>query len=581
MEPCRRSSVLVLCAALAAAGARAQVGLGNYGIVISEAVHGPSQPLFNGQPIPTYVEFVNLQIANPFLPVPMRFSDGAGSATLTINVGGSIASLTIGQNVGGTGSPTTSLGGNVQPPPAAQPAVPPAEPPVLLIASAPFPPGFLPAGAKVLVDATLFSGPRAAFAAAGVATEICLSIPALTSPPQPPLADRLAVPPAVPVVACAPAAIGGAFLSTGTLVNTAGAVTRWMYVDSDTDLDFDGVFSPSPGAVNPEMSHVDGFLFAPPGPPGQVHPNPESGAPLTLAGTLAGTLSSANATVSGIKFHNQNPPYDRVIANPVFDRILGASATITGSFTSVGPSFTSLPGYLSGLTLAGTNVSVAIPPAAVGGTPGALSMSNGPSTLVAAGAEPAPQSATQFRLRRIYTDFLADSGTTATGDADDAATDTLPGSTGGGNVWCEVIVYDAAGNRYKGKAKNWPSSGCTGGAKLALGTTPGTGEATLIDYCFNPSSTVYNLFSMTPAISCGGPLLFGLCPDALTTWLLSPPLPLGSEPFHVVTDVDGVYGWSVPAPAMIAFVGMTFEGVGVEYNGGGVVQISSTAEVTF
>lgn len=576
MEPCRRLAVPVLCALALAGGAAAQVGAGNYGVVISEAVHGPSQPLVAGQPMPTYIEIVNRQIANPVVPNPIQLTN----ALLTINVSGSVATFSIPATTLPPTPVPTSLGGNVQPSPANQPAVPPALPPVLVISSGAFPPGVLPTGARVLIDSNFFSGPRANLAQVGVPTEICLTIPAFVTPLQPALADRLVIPPAVPVVACAGPAIGGGFNPTGTLVNTAGRVTRWTYIDSDTDIDFDGVFLPSPGAVNPEMSHVDGFLFGTAAIPGLPHPNPELGAPLLFSGAVAGNLSSSGAVVTGLKFHNANPPYDRIIANPAFDRILGAPATITGSYTSAGSSFTTIPGYLSNLILAGTNVVVNVPPPS-GGSSGVLIMNNGPSTLAGLGAEPVPLNPAQVRLRRIYTDGIADSGNSTAGDADGAAQDSLPGSTGGNNVWCEVIVYDAAGNSYKGKAKNWPSSGCGGGPKLALGTTPGTGDATLIDYCFNPSATVFNLFSQTPAALCGGPLLFGICPDALTNWLLAPPLPLGSEPFNVVTDVDGVYGWSVPAPAMLAFVGMTFEAVGVEYNGGGVVQVSSTATITF
>ena len=577
MEPCRRLSALVLCASALTAAAAAQVGAGNYGVVISEAVHGPSQPLIAGQPMPTYIEIVNRQIANPVVPTPIQLTN----ALLTINVSGSVATFlipatTLPPPVG----VSTSLGGNVQPLPANQPATPPLQPPVLIISSGPFPPGVLPLGARVLIDTNFFSGTRANFAQAGTPTEACLSIPAVAVPPQPPLADRLVIPPAIPTVACAGPAIGGAFNPTGTLVNTAGRVSRWTYVDSDTDIDFDGVFATSPGAVNPEMSHVDGFLFGAASTPGLAHPNPELGAPLLFAGAVTGSISSNGAVVTGLKFHNANPPYDRIIANPAYDRVIGAPATITGTFTSAGSSFTTIPGYLSNLLPAGTNVIVNVPPPP-GGSSGVLIMNNGPSTLAELGTEPVPLNTTQVRLRRIYTDGIADAGHSLFGDADGAAQDSLPGSTGGNNVWCEVIVYDAAGNSYKGKAKNWPSSGCGGGPKLALGTTPGTGDGTLIDYCFNPTATVYNVFSQTPAALCGGPLFFGICPDALTNWLLAPPLPLGTEPFHVVTDVDGVYGWSVPAPLMIAFVGMTFEAVAIEYNGGGVVQVSSTATVTF
>jgi hypothetical protein len=558
-----RALVLFAAAAVATGTVSAQGSGANVGVVFSEVAHGPSLPPFGGQPMPSYVELVNLQIANPVLPPPVSLA----GATVGAVVNG-VATLTVipASVTGGL----SFLGGNVQPPPAPQPPALPANPPVFLIASAPFPAGVLPPNARVHVDPAFF---QPNFGAPGALTELCI---VTATPTQ--FTDQVVIPPAVPTAGCGPIP----FVVTNAFVNTTGHVSRWMYVDSETDIDFDPDFAPSPGVVNPEMSHVDGFLFGQPGTPGVPHPDPAQGAPLVFAGVTTGTLSGVGAVVTAVKFHNNSPPYDRIVTDPVFDRVIGAPATISGAFTATGVFQANLPGYLSGLNLAGSTVVITTSPVTPGGQPGVLTMPNGPSTLVDLGVEPVPSNPTTFRIRRLYTDSLADSGSTGTGETSDSQNDTLPGSTGGGNLWCEVIVYDAAGNRYKGKAKNWPPGpGCTTGPKLALGTTTGTGDGTLIDFCFNPLATVYNIFAATPASSCGGPVLFGLCMDPLFVSLISPPFPLVTDPINVFTDTDGVYGWSVPAGALLSLVGTTLYGVGVEYTGSGVVQASSTSSVTF
>jgi hypothetical protein len=573
--------------AFSAAGfAGAQIATGNYGVKISELVHGPSQPTVGGLPVPTYVELVNVQIANPVVPQPMQLT----GATLAISVNGSVGVFTF--PAANAANVPSLLGGNVQPVPAAQPAVPPTEPPVCIVANGPLPTTMLPPGALVFVAPGLFAGPRAAFASVGVATEVCLQVPAFPPGPapfllpQPPVHDRMAIPPATAQLLCG--ATPSPFTQTNGWSNVNGRVSRWLYMDSNTDLDFDAIFPISPGVVNPEMAHVDGFTFGPPAPVGTPHPNPLLGAPLVFAGSATGTISAPPAVVTGVKFKSPvgaSIPNDRLITAPVFDRTIGAAVTINGAFVSQGPSFGTLPGYLSGLAPAGITTTIVVPPTSTGGPPGVLTLPSGPSSLAfPPDAQPTPLNPTQFRIRRVFTDGIPDSGTSGTGDTSAAMDDTIPGSTGGGNVWCEVIVYDAAGNRYVGKAKNWPAPAACGitGAKLTLGTTGGgVGDGTVINHCHNPTATVYTLFSMTPAVSCGGPLFLGLCPDAVLNALLSPLLPLGTDPYHVMTDADGVFGWSVPAPTLAAFAGFTFEGVSVEYAGVSIVQISNVASVTF
>lgn len=567
-RPARRIGAAVLFAAILAPAVRPQAAVPNFGVVISEIAHGPSLPPVAGNPMPSFIELVNLEIANPVVPpiVPLA------GMNVTVTVNGSTVTFPMPALIPGTPPlPPVPfvppvLGGNVQPPPAAQPVVPPVEPAVFLLAAFPFPPGVVPAGVQVFIAPFLFNGPLAAFASAGAATEVCIHVPSINHD------DQLVVPPALPAAPCQ--TLLAPFTVTGALNNTSGKVVRWTYVDSETDIDFDGGFAISPGVVNPAMSHVDGFLFGPPGGGGAV----DAGAPLVLAGPI-GAFSVPTAVVTGIKFHNANPPYDRVVTNPVFDRALGAPATITGNYVSVGPSFPTAPNYFSGLILAGSSVVITAPPGPGGGSSGVLSMPNAGSSLVDLYTEPDPAVPGQVRIARVYTDGLGDSGTTGSGDASDAQRDTIPGSTGGGNVWCEVVIYDAAGNKYKGKAKNWPPSPGSATPRLSLGTS-GSGDGLLVDDAFDPLTEIYNVFSMTPAATCGVPLLAGLCPDALMLAMISPPYPLGVEPFHFLTDVDGVYAWSVAAPAMLAFAGITFEGIAVGFSGGSFY-ISQPASVTF
>ncbi|HYC76457.1 MAG TPA: hypothetical protein VEI02_02410 [Planctomycetota bacterium] len=576
---CRRRRPLLAVAVALAGPLAAQGPAGLAGVVISEAAHGPSITSPTGPAMPSYIELVNRKIANPVYPAPVVLN----GATITTTVNGASFTVTLPAQ-----PPTLHVGGNVQPPPAPQPPPPTTgyPGPVLLIAEFPFPASAsIPANVQVVIAPALFTGPQAAFCAPGASTEVCLAMPGAPTVAS----DALVVPPLLGVVGCAPpsAFVFGTAPGPGLFANGSGHVSRWTYVDSNTNIDFDDGFLPSPGVVNPEMSHVDGFLFADAAPPGVPHPVPDLGAPLAFnTAGLPGTstysfVAGASPRVSAVKFHNASPPYDRLVTDPAFDRVLAGQASIGGAFTaSTAAPFPGFPGYLDNLTLLGNSLVITAPALSPGGNPGVLVMNMGPSTLVAAVAQEHPAEPGDYRIAKTFTDGLTDSGSIGTGDLSDSQSDSLPGSTGGNNVWCEVIVYDAAGNSYKGKAKNWPPSGCTG-PRLAMGSSAGTGDGTVIDYCFNPGATVFNLLSGTPAVGCGGPLLVGLCPDAWTTWLLTPLMPLGTPPFHITTDAAGVFGWTVPAPTLLALVGLSFEGVGIEYNGAGIVQISPVATVTF
>ena len=110
----------------------------------------------------------------------------------------------------------------------------------------------------------------------------------------------------------------------------------------------------------------------------------------------------------------------------------------------------------------------------------------------------------------------------------------------------------------------------------------GGGSFTLINLCNNPNALVANLFSSTPAGSCGGPLFpsGGICPDGVTVWTLSPPQ-FGSQPFFVTADLAGMYLFQLGTGTLSALSGLTFEGIAIEYNSLGIVQQSGVNSITF
>src|SRR5262245_12010113 len=97
----QRSAVALITASLAAVSISAQ---GNQGILFSEVVHGPTI----GGGMPSYIELVNVRIANPTIPPPVQMNGTVITASVnnqpphTVTIAGAVL-----------------LGGNVQPPPAA------------------------------------------------------------------------------------------------------------------------------------------------------------------------------------------------------------------------------------------------------------------------------------------------------------------------------------------------------------------------------------------------------------------------------------------------------------------------------
>lgn len=548
----RRVAIALMTAALAAASTAAQ---GNQGVIISEVAHGPSLPPVGGVPMPSYIELVNVKIANPVVPPSVPIGVMMANAVISASVNNNppqFFGIPLGFN----------LGGNVQPPPASQPPSAPLDPPVLVIASGAFPPGVLPTGITPILAPGLFAGANALLGAPGAAFELCFFNPATN------MGDRIHLGP--PFSMTCP---GSPFTNTGTFAPTSGRAVRWVYVDSNTDIDFDPGFSISPGVVNPQMAHVNGFFFGTPGSPAL------GGAPLQVTGAAtAGNLSFPPlGRVKSVHFLNSF--LDRKITNPAFDPVINAQVFMSASFTAQAPTSTSAPNFLPGLQISNETMTITAP-----NTPsiGILDMPMGLSTQVGTALGPSAAAATDIRPERIFTDNITDAAAFVTGSPTAVQIDVIPPSTGGGNTWCEIIVYDYQGNQYRAKVKNWPTNDQCTGPLLGLGTDL-AGSATIIDLCFNPNSMVANLFSGTPAMTCGGPLLpgNGICPDATTTWIFTPPQ-FGSAPFFVNADAGGVYLFQVPTGTLVGLSGLTFEALAIEYTGvGGIVQQSAVTSVTF
>jgi hypothetical protein len=544
-------AILVLAVCPLAASLPAQV---NQGVIISEVVFGPALPPVGGQPMPSYIELVNVRIANPTAN-SVQIGNAGAQATIRANVGGN-PPVTI-------QLPVTTLGGNVQPLPATQPVPPPAAAPVMLIASAPFPSGVvIPPNVPVHVDTTntLFTGPNLFLGAPGFSFDVCFQNPATG------LSDRVNL--------GNPTAFGCTaipFNNTSTFAPTTGRAIRWCYMDSNTDIDFDSSFQHSPGVVNHEMAHVNGFFFGTTTSPalGGVPLNHPSGA------TSGSMFFPANARVKSVNFFK--PPFiNRSITNPAFDAILNAQVFLNASFTAQPAATAGPPNFLPGLQITNELMTIIANAGA-----SVLQMPMNFSSLVGVNVGPSVTPG-EVRPERIFSDLVTDAGAVVSGVPTQAQIDVTPGSAGDGNTWCEIIVYDYNGNQYRAKVKNWPQGPiCGGGPLLALGAD-GAGSCTVIDLCFSANSMVANVFSTLPSLGCGSPLLppGGICPDAVTSWILTPPQ-FGTAPFFTTTDANGIYLFHAPTGTLAALIGTTFYGIAVEYTAtGAIVQQSPVNSVT-
>jgi hypothetical protein len=551
MSRCPGRIAVALIAALSTAVLSAQ---GNNGVIFSEVVHGPSLPPVGGIPMPSYLELVNVQIANPVVPPNVPIGIPGTPATIAASVN-NLPAIQV-------QLPFLQLGGNLQPPPAAQPPFPPALPPALVVASGPFPPGVLPPGSIVVIAPALFSGPNAQLGAPFVPFDVCFVNPATG------LHDRLQV-----GTGTAGACPGVAFNQTNTFAPATGKAIRWCYVDSNTDIDFDAGLGVSPGVSNPQMAHVNGFFF------GLTFSPPLGGIPLVVSGPLTGGTLSFPPVLSRVKsVHFTNSFFTKNVTDPQFDPIINASVTMNASFIAQNPAISATL-FLPGLQI--LNETMTITASTPAGT-GTLDMPMNLSTQVAVNVGPSAGASTDIRPERIFTDNTTDAAAFVMGSPSGVMVDVIPPSTGGGNVWCEVIVYDYQGNQYRAKVKNWPPGGACGPPLLGLGTDS-AGSCTLIDLCFTPGALIANLFSASPAATCGGPLFpaGGICPDPVTLFCLTPPQ-LGAPPFFATADAAGMYVFQIPTGTLMGLIGQTFEGIAIEYTlPGTIVQQSGVNTLTF
>jgi hypothetical protein len=301
------------------------------------------------------------------------------------------------------------------------------------------------------------------------------------------------------------------------------------------------------------MAHVNGFFFGTPASPAL------GGTPLVVTGSPTGGTLAFPPTARVKSVHFANSFFTRTISNPAFDPIINSAVTMTAAYTAQNPAI-SQPGFLPGLTIANETMTITVTHATGTGT---LDMPMTFSTQVGSNIGPSAASPLDVRPERIFSDLVADAAAFTMGAATDVMVDVIPGSTGGGNTWCEIIVYDYAGNQYRAKVKNWPPGGACAGPMLGLGTD-GLGSFTIIDLCFTPGALIANLFSGTPASGCPGPLLplGGICPDGVTVWILTPPQ-LFAPPFFTVADAAGMYLFQLPSGSLPA--GITLEGIGLEW----------------
>ncbi len=533
---------------------------GNIGIVISEIGHGPTLTQRFQQPWPSYIELINLQAAaGSNVPAPVTVAPNTG--TLIVRVGNATPTqLTFQQAL--------VFGATPQDAPA-PPVAGPNPPSHLLISDGPFPPGVLTTTLNWIVAPSLFSGASAQMGAAGVPFEICVNGIG-------PHGDR--------VFFVAPSATancpGASFaLRQPVPLSPQGVISRWTYIDSNTDWDFDTAFPPSPGRKNPEMAHANGFIF------GDANQGSAPGAPLNFNTSSQLATQAAGAIVRGVNFLHHpmgtGISINRTIVDPAFDPVVSAPLVVNFGFSAQAQQVAGVPNFLPGLQVLGSSASITVSPAP--GQVGTLILPSGPSSFQ--GATLQPGAGGHFRIERLYSDGTADSAPVGIGQISVAEADVIPASTGGGNIWCEVIVYDYAGNQYRAKVRNWPSGGGCGtppAPLLALGTD-GFGTGTLVDMCFDGNAKVFNLFSLTPAGSCGGPLFpvpSGICFDGVT--LLCITSFVGIPPIDTVTDANGIYAWQSAPGQFTSLAGLTFEAIAVQYTlAPAIVQYSSTNTITF
>lgn len=395
--------------------------------------------------------------------------------------------------------------------------------------------------------------------------------------------------------------------------NTFGQVNRVLYVDSDTHFDWDGgqggsaPVGPTPGYVEPQagaspqsqgIGHVNGFIFGqgPSGALANVNPipwPPPSSTPLQPYFGVGGGHVSPASTVnlnfssspcSGISVPHH--PWIQVITDPLFDRTLsGGQLQCFAQVSGVDPLLGQDP-VNPGFAIPSMIWNLVVPPPATGTTPGILNinmvgMTQRDARFSTAGPNNTPRGG-RPRIERIFSDLTQDAGASASGGASGVQIDVVPLSTGGGDIWCDVIIYDENGFSYRAKVLNWPNTptNCSSDPnnhRLGLGSNA-IGNLDLIALCFTKQPTnreLYILPTFVVTSPTGSGAFMGITPDGTTLAALM--TPMNTPPFHVATTVDGLYFFSITNAAL---AGLALDVVAAEFNpGAGFVPIFPTATI--
>lgn len=525
----------------------------NAGVLLSEFHYGPAG---SGAQVPTFIEIMNISQAQP------------------VNISGWRIGVTNGfANAISLGFPNGTF-------------LPPMGLAILARAPLPSPP---PPNVPVAIDPSFFS--NISILQPGVQQVLCL---VTGSTPTANLVDSVTFNGGGLLSVCG-GLIGTSFRGP-PLGNNFGQVNRVLYVDSNTSYDFDPgaagspPSAPTPGLLNADLDHINGFIFgASPTAAVGGEPIPPSNIPTPLIG-LAGMPAFVGGINPGVAVGNlglsirctavdtPNHPRFQRITDPDFDPVIfnPATPTISANVNISGQVFAQ-DALLGGMSLPGGQTFTMVkPPDGPGGQPGVLQIPMAPMTEARRIITQGQVNPGRPRIQRILTDFSStDSGASGTGDLSKVQIDVLPGSTGGGDIWCDVIVYDENGFAYRAKVRNWPNqpAGCTT-PLLGMGS-PSVGRLDLIALCYTPQPTNRELFILPTLNPAPGPF-FGITPDAVTLGFLL--APLVTHPAHVQTTVDGIYAYTLTSPGLS---GILFTAVAVEFDpSAGFVSPSPVASIT-
>ncbi len=281
---------------------------------------------------------------------------------------------------------------------------------------------------------------------------------------------------------------------------------------------------------------------------------------------------------TGVLVRN-HPRFPDGIFDPLFDPIIFNASTSFGGRLTASGTLTGFDPLYGTAIIPSLNWDLVVPPGPLtGSTPGGLNinmnfMMHGQAPTGVGYSLNPNRPGTPIITRRM-TDNSTDATASGTGNLSRVQIDVLPGSTGGGDIWCEIIIYDDNGFSYRAKVRNWPSDpiGCTT-PTLGLGSNA-PGNIDVIALCYTPNSELYILPALGPTVPLGTGPFFGITPDAITFAFLA--APLATDPAHVMTTTDGLYFYGLTAPGL---TGLSLEAVAVGWSAG-FISPSNVASIT-